>query len=150
LTLRGAKTLAVRMREHVKNAQAVADWLSGRDDVSDVYYPGLKTHPQYELAQRQMHGAGGVLSFRARGGADRALAIARSTKIFNLAASLGGVESLICIPTTMTHGSMPVDLKVSLGVTDDLLRISVGIEDVEDLIADLEQALTRSQVYAVA
>jgi cystathionine beta-lyase/cystathionine gamma-synthase len=149
LTLRGAKTLAVRMREHVKNAQAVAEWLDEREDVSDVYYPGLKTHPQYELAQRQMHGAGGVLSFRARGGADRALAIARSTKIFNLAASLGGVESLICIPTTMTHGSMPVELKTALGVTDDLLRISVGIEDVEDLIADLEQALTRSQVFAV-
>jgi cystathionine beta-lyase/cystathionine gamma-synthase len=150
LTLRGAKTLAVRMREHVKNAQTVAEWLDARDDVSDVYYPGLKAHPQYELAQRQMHGSGGVLSFRARGGADRALAIARSTKIFNLAASLGGVESLICIPTVMTHGSMPVQEKIALGVTDDLLRISVGIEDVEDLIADLEAALTRSQVFSVA
>ena len=149
LTLRGAKTLAVRMREHVKNAQTVAEWLDTRDDVSDVYYPGLKSHPQYELAQRQMHGSGGVLSFRARGGADRALAIARSTKIFNLAASLGGVESLICIPTVMTHGSIPVEEKIALGVTDDLLRISVGIEDVEDLIADLEQALTRSQLFAV-
>jgi cystathionine beta-lyase/cystathionine gamma-synthase len=150
LTMRGAKTLALRMREHVKNAQVVADWLVGRDDVSDVYYPGLKNHPQYELAQRQMHGPGGMLSFRARGGSDRALAIARSTRIFQLAASLGGVESLICIPTTMTHGSMPVELKTSLGVTDDLLRISVGIEEVEDLIADLEGALTRSQVFAVA
>ena len=150
LTLRGAKTLALRMREHVKNAQIVAHWLDARDDVSEVYYPGLKAHPQYELAARQMDGPGGVLSFRARGGADRALAIARSTKIFNLAASLGGVESLICIPTVMTHGSMPVAEKIALGVTDDLLRVSVGIEDVEDLIVDLEQALTRSQVFAVA
>jgi cystathionine beta-lyase/cystathionine gamma-synthase len=150
LTLRGAKTLAVRMREHVKNAQVLAEWLDARDDVSDVYYPGLKAHPQYELAQRQMHGAGGVLSFRARGGADRALAIARSTKIFNLAASLGGVESLICIPTVMTHASIPVEEKIALGVTDDLLRVSVGIEDVDDLVADLAQALARSQVFAVA
>ena len=150
LTLRGAKTLAVRMREHVKNAQVVAEWLDGRADVADVYYPGLPAHPQYELAQRQMAGPGGVMSFRVRGGADRALAIARSTKLFNLAASLGGVESLICSPTVMTHGSIPVEEKIALGVTDDLLRISVGIEDVADLIADLEQALTRSQVFAVA
>jgi cystathionine beta-lyase/cystathionine gamma-synthase len=148
LTLRGAKTLALRMREHVKNAQAVADWLVGRDDVADVYYPGLASHPQYELGRQQMDAPGGVLSFRARGGADRALAIARTTKIFNLAASLGGVESLICIPTLMTHGSIPVEEKVALGVTDDLLRISVGIEDIDDIIADLEFALTRSQVFA--
>ncbi len=148
LTLRGAKTLAVRMREHVKNAQALAEWLDGRDDVSDVFYPGLKAHPQYELGQRQMPGWGGILSFRARGGADRALAIARSTKVFNLAASLGAVESLICIPTVMTHGSIPVQEKIELGVTDDLLRVSVGIEDIDDLIADLDQALTRSQVFA--
>jgi cystathionine beta-lyase/cystathionine gamma-synthase len=150
LTLRGAKTLAVRMREHVKNAQAVAAWLDGRDDIADVFYPGLEAHPQFEIAKRQMDGPGGVLSFRARGGADRALAIARSTKIFNLAASLGGVESLICLPTLMTHGSIPVEEKIALGVTDDLLRISVGIEDVADIIADLEGALTRSQVFAVA
>ncbi len=149
LTLRGAKTLALRMREHVKNAQAVADWLDARDDISDVYYPGLTSHPQYELGKRQMDGAGGVLSFRARGGADRALAIARSLKIFNLAASLGGVESLICLPTVMTHGSIPTEEKVALGVTDDLLRISVGIEDIADIIGDLEQALTRSQVFSV-
>jgi len=138
------------MREHVKTRKSWPNGSTGRDDVSDVYYPASKAHPQYELAQRQMHGSGGVLSFRARGGPDRALAIARSTKIFNLAASLGGVESLICIPTIMTHGSIPVEQKIALGVTDDLLRVSVGIEDVEDLIADLEQALSRSQVFAVA
>jgi len=150
LTLRGAKTLALRMREHVKNAQAVAEWLASRDDVADVYYPGLPNHPQYELAKRQMAGPGGVVSFRVRGGTDRALAIARSTTLFNLAASLGGVESLICSPTTMTHGSIPVEEKIALGVTDDLLRISVGIEDLDDLIADLDQALTRTAIVAVA
>ncbi len=150
LTLRGAKTLALRMREHVKNAQAVAEWLDARDDVSDVYYPGLPSHPQYELAKRQMAAPGGVVSFRVRGGTDRALAIARTTQLFNLAASLGGVESLICSPTSMTHGSIPVQEKVALGVTDDLLRISVGIEDLPDLIADLDQALTRSAIFAVA
>jgi cystathionine beta-lyase/cystathionine gamma-synthase len=149
LTLRGAKTLALRMREHVKNAQAVAEWLDAREDIADVYYPGLKSHPQYELARRQMDAPGGVLSFRVRGGADRALAVARTTRIFNLAASLGGVESLICSPTVMTHSSIPVEEKVALGVTDDLLRISVGIEDIDDIIADLENALTRSEVFAV-
>jgi cystathionine beta-lyase/cystathionine gamma-synthase len=150
LTLRGAKTLALRMREHVKNAQAVAEWLAAREDVADVYYPGLTSHPQYELGRRQMDAPGGVLSFRVRGGADRALAIARTTRIFNLAASLGGVESLICLPTAMTHASIPVEEKVALGVTDDLLRISVGIEDIDDLIADLDNALTRSEVFATA
>jgi cystathionine beta-lyase/cystathionine gamma-synthase len=149
LTLRGAKTLALRMREHVKNAQAVAEWLAAREDVADVYYPGLPSHPQYELGRRQMDAPGGVLSFRVRGGADRALAVARTTRIFNLAASLGGVESLICSPTVMTHSSIPVEEKVALGVTDDLLRISVGIEDIDDIIADLENALTRSEVFAV-
>src|SRR6202012_5009090 len=102
--------------------------------VADVYYPGLPAHPQYELAKKQMDGFGGMLSFRARGGADRALAIARSLKIFQLAASLGGVESLICSPTVMTHGSIPVEEKIALRVTDDLLRVSVGIEDVDDLV----------------
>jgi len=150
LTLRGAKTLALRMREHVKNAQEVAEWLASRDDVQDVYYPGLPSHPQYELGKRQMAGPGGVVSFRVRGGTDRALAIARSTRLFNLAASLGGVESLICSPTSMTHGSIPVEEKVALGVTDDLLRVSVGIEDLPDLIADLDQALTRTAILAVA
>jgi cystathionine beta-lyase/cystathionine gamma-synthase len=148
LTLRGAKTLALRMREHVKNAQAVADWLDARDDIADVFYPGLKSHPQYDLGRRQMDAPGGVLSFRVRGGADRALAVARSTKIFNLAASLGGVESLICSPTAMTHSSIPVEEKIALGVTDDLLRISVGIEDIDDIIADLNFALTSSEVFA--
>jgi cystathionine gamma-lyase len=145
LTLRGTKTLAVRMREHVKNAQAVAEWLTRRDDVLDVYYPGLPTHPQYALAQRQMDGPGATLSFRARGGAERAHAIVTNLKVFNLAASLGGVESLICIPAKMTHGSIPTEEKLALGITEDLIRISVGIEDIDDIIADLAGAFARTE-----
>jgi cystathionine gamma-lyase len=141
LTLRGAKTLAIRMREHEKNAAAVAEFLAARDDVESVYYPGLPGHPQYELAKRQMSGFGGVVSFRARGGAERAHAFMKLLKIFNLATSLGGVESLVCSPFVMTHGSVPAHTKNSLGITDDLVRLSVGIEDLDDLFADLRQAL---------
>ena len=145
LTIRGAKTLALRMREHERNARAVAHFLDERDDVETVYYPGLPEHPHHELAKKQMRGFGGVVSFRARGGAERALAIARSLRIFNLATSLGGVESLVCSPTTMTRGSVPAERKRELGITDDLLRLSVGIEDEADIIGDLAQALERSE-----
>jgi len=141
LTMRGAKTLALRMREHERNASAVAQFLEKREDVAAVYYPGLPTHPQHELAKRQMSGFGGILSFRPRGGAARAYEIARRTKIFQLATSLGGVESLICSPEVMTHASMPAELRRELGITGDLLRLSVGIEDIDDLIADLAAAL---------
>ncbi len=141
LTLRGAKTLALRMREHERNAGAVAEWLQTRDDVTTVYYPGLPSHPQHELAKRQMEGFGGIVSLRVRGGAARALDVARHTRLFNLAASLGGVESLICSPYTMTHGSVPHDRKVELGITPDLLRLSVGIEGIDDIIDDLREAL---------
>lgn len=141
LTLRGAKTLALRMRAHESNAMAVASWLCERDDVADVHYPGLHTHPQHGLAKRQMTGFGGIVSVRVRGGADRARAVARSTRIFNLATSLGGVESLLCSPAAMTHASLTAHERLRLGITDDLLRLSVGIEDEADLIADLSQAL---------
>jgi cystathionine beta-lyase/cystathionine gamma-synthase len=141
LTLRGAKTLALRMRAHAGNAQLVAEFLARRDDVAEVYYPGLPAHPQHELAKRQMSGFGGIVSFRPKGGVERAHAIATSTAIFSLAVSLGGVESLICSPARMTHGSLSADERAALGITDDLLRLSVGIEEVEDLIADLNQAL---------
>ncbi len=144
LTLRGAKTLALRMREHERNACAVAEWLQTRDDVAAVYYPGLASHPQYALARRQMEGFGGIVSLRVRGGAARALEFARSTRLFNLATSLGGVESLICSPYTMTHGSVPSERKVELGITQDLLRLSVGIEGIDDIIADLRDALDAS------
>jgi cystathionine beta-lyase/cystathionine gamma-synthase len=152
LTIRGAKTLALRMKEHERNANVVAKWLTERDDVVEVFYPGLVTHPQHELAKRQMSGFGGVVSFRVRGGEARALEVATKTKIFNLATSLGGVESLICSPQTMTHGSVPKDVRIALGVTPDLLRLSVGIEDVADLLADLGSALDAVAVreYAVA
>jgi cystathionine beta-lyase/cystathionine gamma-synthase len=140
LTLRGAKTLAVRMREHEKNAAAVAKFLVTRDDITQVYYPGLESHPQHELAKQQMRGFGGVVSLRVRGGAKRAHEIAKRVRIFNLATSLGGVESLICSPPVMTHKPVPEEQRIALGITDDLLRLSVGIETIEDLIADLTQA----------
>jgi cystathionine beta-lyase/cystathionine gamma-synthase len=148
LTLRGAKTLALRMREHEKNAAAVARYLNSREDVAAVFYPGLASHPHHELAKRQMRGFGGVVSFRPLGGAERALAIARTTRIFNLATSLGGVESLICSPTAMTHGSVPAARKAELGITPDLLRLSVGIEEEADIIGDLAFALDTSLAAA--
>ena len=144
LTLRGAKTLALRMRAHESNAFEVAAFLSERDDVEHVYYPGLPSHPQHEIAKKQMTGFGGIVSFRVRGGAERARAVARSTKIFNLATSLGGVESLICSPAVMTHAPLTPAERLELGVTDDLLRLSVGIEDAPDLLADLRKALDSS------
>ena len=147
LTLRGAKTLAVRMREHEKNAGEVARFLAERDDVETVFYPGLESHPQHELAKRQMSGFGGVVSLRVRGGKARALAFARGLKVFNLATSLGGVESLVCSPSAMTHGSVPVETKQALGITDDLVRLSVGIEDVADILNDLQYALDSSKHY---
>jgi len=154
LTLRGAKTLALRMREHERNAHAVAHFLEGRDEISAVYYPGLDSHPHHDLAKKQMRGFGGIVSLRVRGSSECALAFARTTKIFNLATSLGGVESLVCSPWTMTHGSVPPERKIELGLTGDLLRLSVGIEDEADLIADLAQALdatyTVERSFAVA
>jgi cystathionine gamma-lyase len=141
LTMRGAKTLGLRMRAHSQNALAVAESLAARDDIAEVYYPGLATHPQHELAKRQMSGFGGIVSFRPNGGAERARAIATSTSIFALAVSLGGVESLICSPARMTHASLTPQQRADLGISDDLLRLSVGIEEVEDLIADLNGAL---------
>jgi len=150
LVLRGAKTLALRMREHERNAHAVAAFLESRDDVKAVYYPGLASHEHHELAKKQMRGFGGIVSFRHRGGSEAALAFARCTKIFNLATSLGGVESLVCSPWTMTHASVSPDRKTELGLTQDLLRLSVGIEDAPDLIADLAQALDRTRVDAPA
>jgi len=141
LTMRGAKTLAIRMREHEKNARAVADFLVSRDDVDSVYYPGLASHPQHELAKRQMRGFGGMVSFTLRGPESRALEFAKHTKLFSLAESLGGVESLLCHPARMTHGSIPKEERERRGVTDGLLRLSVGIEGIDDLIADLTGAL---------
>ncbi|MFZ0031454.1 MAG: cystathionine gamma-synthase [Candidatus Cybelea sp.] len=141
LTMRGAKTLALRMREHARNAQAVAEYLESHDDVARVYYPGLPSHPQHELAKRQMSGFGGMLSFELEGPPQRAHEFASRLKYFSLAESLGGVESLICHPGRMTHGSIPVAERERRGVGDGLLRLSVGIEDCADLIDDLRAAL---------
>jgi cystathionine gamma-lyase len=144
LTMRGAKTLAIRMREHAKNAQAVAEFLEAHPEVERVYYPGLASHPQHELAKRQMSGFGGMVSFTLKGPEQRAIDFANRMHYFSLAESLGGVESLICHPARMTHGSIPKEEREKRGVTDGLLRLSVGIEDIDDLIGDLKQALESS------
>jgi cystathionine gamma-lyase len=148
LTLRGVKTLALRMREHEHNARMVAAYLDGHEDVEALYYPGLPSHPQHELAKKQMRGFGGMVSFVLRGGPQRAIAFASKTEIFALAESLGGVESLICHPATMTHGSIPKEVREARGVTDGLLRLSVGIESQADIIADIEQALVATRTLA--
>lgn len=141
LTMRGAKTLALRMREHAKNAQAVAEFLEAHGEVDRVYYPGLPSHPQHELAKRQMSGFGGMVSFTLKGPEQRAIDFANRMHYFSLAESLGGVESLICHPARMTHGSIPKEEREKRGVTDGLLRLSVGIEDIDDLLADLAAAI---------
>jgi cystathionine gamma-synthase len=138
LTMRGLKTLVLRMQRHSENASAVAEFLAGHPSVSAVLYPGLPTHPGHEVAARQMHGFGGMVSVRMRAGRQAAEALCANTKVFILAESLGGVESLIEHPSAMTHASTAGS---QLEVPDDLVRLSVGIEDVADLLADLEQAL---------
>ena len=140
LALRGTKTLAVRMRQHDENGRRIAQWLAADQRVQRVYYPGLPSHPQYDLACRQMKGFGGMISLET-GSLERARRMVASTKLFALAESLGGVESLIGHPATMTHAAVPKALREAMGLTDGLVRLSVGIEDVDDLIADLDQAL---------
>jgi cystathionine beta-lyase/cystathionine gamma-synthase len=141
LVLRGVKTLAVRMRQHCENAARVAEFLSQQTQVKAVYYPGLPDHPDHSLAARQMSGFGGMVSFALDGTREDVDAFVRSLRVFALAESLGGVESLCCHPSSMTHGSIPREDRERRGVTDTLLRLSVGIEDAEDLVADLKQAL---------
>jgi cystathionine gamma-lyase len=141
LTLRGLKTLAVRMRQHCDNARQLAAWLVEQKNVERVFYPGLPKHPGHELAKRQMRDFGGMISVRVKGGREGALRFMTRTKLFSLAESLGGVESLVCHPATMTHASIPVEVRTARGVDDGLVRLSVGIEDVEDLREDLRQAL---------
>jgi cystathionine gamma-lyase len=141
LVLRGAKTLAVRMRQHCENAKVVADFLAGHPLVRHVYYPGLASHPDHALAKRQMRDFGGMVSFAFEGTRDDVDTFVRHLRVFALAESLGGVESLCCHPASMTHGSIPAEIREARGVTETLLRLSVGIEDAGDLVADLEQAL---------
>jgi cystathionine gamma-lyase len=142
IVLRGLKTLAVRMRQHEENALAVAEFLQGHPEVETVSYPGLPNHPQHELAKRQMSGFSGMVSFTLKGGAEAAYAAVQKTEVFHFAESLGGVESLITHPATMTHAAIPREQREARGVTDGLMRLSVGIEDKEDLIADLDQAIS--------
>lgn len=149
LTLRGVKTLALRMREHEKNARRVADALTGHPMVERVHYPGLPSHPQHELARRQMRGFGGMVSFTVKGDLEITRAVARSVKVFSLAESLGGVESLMCHPAVMTHASIPRAEREARGVTDSLLRLSCGIEDADDLTADILQALEQARSHSV-
>ena len=140
LTMRGIKTLAVRMRQHEENAHSVARFLMEHKRVEKVYYPGLASHPDHELAKQQMSGFGGMVSFQFKGTLADVEQVVRRFKIFTFAESLGGVESLVCHPASMTHGSIPKEIREARGLNDTLLRLSVGIEDIEDIIGDLEQA----------
>ncbi|MDQ5818850.1 MAG: PLP-dependent aspartate aminotransferase family protein, partial [Actinomycetota bacterium] len=142
IVLRGLKTLAVRMRQHEENALAVARFLEGHPEVETVNYPGLPSHPQHELAKKQMSGFSGMVSFTLEGGAEAAYAAVQKTEVFHFAESLGGVESLITHPATMTHAAIPREQREARGVTDGLMRLSVGIEDKEDLITDLDRAIS--------
>lgn len=142
LILRGIKTLAVRMRQHEENGRTVANFLVEHPKVEKVFYPGLACHPQHELAKRQMTGFGAMISFEV-GSYEKASTFLENVRLCSLAESLGGVETLVCHPASMTHASVPAQERVRLGITDGLIRISVGIEDVEDLISDISQALDR-------
>src|SRR5688572_11013528 len=144
LVLRGTKTLHVRMDRHCENALALARWLEGRPDVARVVYPGLASHPQHALAARQMKAFGGMLSFELAAGLEAANTFASSTRLFTLAESLGGVESLIEIPASMTHASIPAEARRAQGLADGLVRLSVGVEHVDDLREDLEQAFAKA------
>jgi len=141
LALRGVKTLDVRMERHCASAMTIAEWLEQDDRVESVLYPGLPSHPQHELAKEQMPGFGGIVTFFIKGGLDEARLFLERCGVFTLAESLGGVESLVDHPAIMTHASVPVAERAKLGISDTLIRLSVGIEAVDDLIADLDQAL---------
>jgi cystathionine gamma-lyase len=147
LVLRGIKTLALRMRRHCESALRIASWLEERDEVERVYYPGLSSHPQHQTAAKQMSidgvtAGGGMITFILKGGIETSKSFLEKLQIFALAESLGGVESLVEHPAIMTHASVPPELRTELGIADGLVRLSVGIEDCDDLIADIEQALT--------
>ena len=141
LILRSLKTLAVRMERHCENALAIAQHFENHKEISEVIYPGLTNHPQHELAATQMNGFGGIISMNIKGGLEKSKRFLEQTKIFALAESLGGVESLIEHPALMTHASLPKDRREAIGISDGLVRLSVGIESLDDLIEDIEQAL---------
>ena len=144
LALRGLKTLHLRMKAHCENAQALAEWLETHPAIEKVIYPGLTSHPQHALASRQMQGYGGIISIELKGGAEGAKRFCENTQLFTLAESLGGVESLVNLPALMTHASVPVKRRAQLGISDELVRLSVGVEDTADLRSDLQHALVRT------
>ncbi|MEO1204261.1 MAG: aminotransferase class I/II-fold pyridoxal phosphate-dependent enzyme, partial [Pseudomonadota bacterium] len=141
LALRGLKTLDIRMERSCKNARAIAEWLEADPRVDSVLYPGLESHPQFELAERQMPGGGGIVTFFIKGGLEAARRFLENCEVFALAESLGGVESLVDHPAIMTHASVAAEERAKLGISDELVRLSVGIEALDDLIADLDGAL---------
>jgi cystathionine gamma-lyase len=145
LVLRGVKTLLIRMKEHEKNAGKIAVWLEKHPKVEKVLYPGLPSHPQHDLATSQMQGFGGMITFFIKGGLAESRTFLENVKVFSLAESLGGVESLIEHPAIMTHASVPAAKRAQLGISDNLIRLSVGIEDIQDLIDDLETAFKKTR-----
>lgn len=141
LSLRGLKTLAIRMRQHEANARAIAEFLENHSEVRETIYPGLPSHPQHDLAKAQMDGFGAMVTFRLDGGIERVRRFVKALRVFLFAESLGGVESLVCHPATMSHATLTPQEREQMGITDGTIRLSVGIEDIEDLIEDLDQAL---------
>jgi len=142
LVLRGIKTLHIRLQRHCENGEKIARFLQSHPNVDTVFWPGFETHPNHEIAKNQMRGFGGMISFTLKGNKlSDALDVVKKVQIFTLAESLGGVESLIGHPATMTHASIPKDIREQSGVVDSLIRLSVGIEDADDLLDDLKQAL---------
>ncbi|MCY1528582.1 Cystathionine beta-lyase [compost metagenome] len=141
LTLRGMRTLALRVQRHVDNAMQLAEWLERQPQVASVVYPGLQSHPQHELAARQMRGAGGLITLYLATDGEGTRRFLEATQLFTLAESLGGVESLISQPAKMTHASIPAERRAKIGISDNLVRLSVGIEHLDDLRRDLQQAL---------
>ena len=142
LLLRSLKTLSVRMERHCTNAQEIANLLESHQAIEKVIYPGLESHPQHDIAKKQMKGFGGMISVVLKGGLDSATSFLEKTKIFSLAESLGGVESLIEHPAIMTHASIPREVREEIGISDGLVRLSVGIESLEDLVEDIENSLS--------
>jgi cystathionine gamma-lyase len=145
MALRGMKTMHVRMREHAKNAQAVAEFLEGHPQVDKVLYPGLASHPQHEIAKKQMRGFSGMITFWLKGGLDESHRFLSALKLFVCAESLGAVESLAEHPAIMTHASVPAEQRAALGISDSMIRLSVGIEDLDDIMADLKQAFAAAE-----
>ena len=145
LALRGLKTLPIRMKQHQINANAVAIFLQQHSAIQQVYFPGLASHPQHELAKKQQYDFGAMMSFELKGGVEAVKILFDKLELFTLAQSLGGVESLICHPSTMTHAGMEIEAQLTAGITQSLVRLSVGIEDIDDILADLSQALDASQ-----